>query len=280
MWSHVGGVVPWFNSWTGKRMSVEAPWLALACDWHESAMFDGTTAGQKLAFIAMLCFSKSRGRAGRFTLRASVMCHDFTISEDDLSQMLTIAKEHGAITVDGSVVQFTNWAIYQDPAKRRANLVKRNGFSKSSTTGPGPRTRTRDQDKKRSADACSEPAQTPDAAPPSLTRMEFPVRRRNIREPKTWHLTEAKLVEYQEAFDNLDVLVQLRAALQWVRDNPTKRKTARGMPRFLGAWLARTSDSGRARPRGQTDDVADLQRAFGGAADKVLGDDTNAKGGE
>ena len=122
-------------------MSVEAPWLALACDWHESAMFAGTTAGQKLAWVAMMCFSKSRGRAGRFTLRASVMCHDFTLDADDLSRMLAIAEEHGAITFDGSVVQFTNWAVYQDPAKRRANLVKRNGFSKSSTTGP----RTKDQ---------------------------------------------------------------------------------------------------------------------------------------
>lgn len=124
-------------------MSVEAPWLALACDWHESEMFEDATLGQRMAFIAMLCFSKSRGRAGRFTLHEAPLCRDFKIEVADLRRMIELAQEHGCIEFDGSVVQFTNWAVYQDPAKRRANLVKRDGLCKSSTTGP--RTRTKDQ---------------------------------------------------------------------------------------------------------------------------------------
>lgn len=62
-----------------------------------------------------------------------------------------------------------------------------------------------------------------------------------------WRLTELKLKEYQESFPSLDVLQQLRVARQWCIDNPTNRKTARGMPAFLTNWLSNAQNK---RPRG------------------------------
>jgi hypothetical protein len=62
--------------------------------------------------------------------------------------------------------------------------------------------------------------------------------------PAEWRLRESKVAEYAEAFPGVDVLVQCRKALQWIRDNPTKRKTARGMTSFLGRWLGREQDRG------------------------------------
>lgn len=56
---------------------------------------------------------------------------------------------------------------------------------------------------------------------------------------KTWTLHESKLREYEETFDTVDVRRQIRLALQWIRDNPTNRKTARGMPRFLNNWFSK-----------------------------------------
>lgn len=58
--------------------------------------------------------------------------------------------------------------------------------------------------------------------------------------PGTWDLLPSKLDEWSAAFPGLDVLAECRKALQWLRDN--RRKTARGMPRFLYSWLARTND--------------------------------------
>lgn len=123
-------------------MSTHAPWLALACDWHESEMFKGTTAKQKLAFIALLCFSKSRGRAGRVTLRPHTLCSEFGITEADLAEMLKRAVKHGAIEIDGSTVRFVNWSKYQDPSQRKGSLVKDGSFrKKSATKDQGPITR-------------------------------------------------------------------------------------------------------------------------------------------
>lgn len=82
---------------------------------------------------------------------------------------------------------------------------------------------------------CSEP---PKAAASEPAALVFDC----VGEPKTWDLTETKLAEYRETFPGIDALAECRKALQWTRDNPTKRKTAKGMTRFLGSWLARAQD--------------------------------------
>lgn len=70
--------------------------------------------------------------------------------------------------------------------------------------------------------------------------------------PKTWGLTVAKVTEYQQTYTGVDVLAECRKALQWCRDNPSKRKTAKGMPAFLNRWLEKAQNSGggtRGHPR-------------------------------
>ena len=64
---------------------------------------------------------------------------------------------------------------------------------------------------------------------------------------KAWTLSEEKLQEWQSVFPDLDVLAALRRARQWCIDNPTKRKTAAGMPRFLNSWLGTAQDNGESR---------------------------------
>ena len=58
-----------------------------------------------------------------------------------------------------------------------------------------------------------------------------------------WHLSEVKLNSYLEAYKGVDVERELRKAAQWLIDNPQKRKTARGMPRFLNGWLTRAKST-------------------------------------
>lgn len=59
---------------------------------------------------------------------------------------------------------------------------------------------------------------------------------------KTWPLTEEKMAEWVEAYPGMDVKAELRKAVQWLKDNPTKGKTSRGMPAFLGRWLSNAQD--------------------------------------
>lgn len=68
--------------------------------------------------------------------------------------------------------------------------------------------------------------------------------------PREWTLTSAKLAEYTETFPGVDVLAHCRIARQWCVDNPAKRKTAKGMAKFLGGWIERNQNRGSANGRG------------------------------
>lgn len=70
--------------------------------------------------------------------------------------------------------------------------------------------------------------------------MEFPTRTQD----KPYILLESKLNEYKMHFPNKDVMAEFNAALQWLIDNPTRRK--KSVPRFLTNWL----NSKRNQPQG------------------------------
>lgn len=72
--------------------------------------------------------------------------------------------------------------------------------------------------------------------------LKFPVV--GAQAAKTWDLMRSKQLEYAEAFPGVDVSVQCRVALQWCRDNPTKRKTPANMAAFLSRWLADEQNKG------------------------------------
>jgi len=61
--------------------------------------------------------------------------------------------------------------------------------------------------------------------------------------PKLWHLNEKQVTEWIELYPGVDVLAECRKALAWVKSN--RKKTARGMKRFLNGWMGRTNDSQR-----------------------------------
>lgn len=69
-----------------------------------------------------------------------------------------------------------------------------------------------------------------------------------VGQVKEWQLRESKLSEWNESYSGaVDVLSECRKARQWLMDNPARRKTANGMPRFLGAWISRAVNSNRCR---------------------------------
>lgn len=59
---------------------------------------------------------------------------------------------------------------------------------------------------------------------------------------KEWTLPQFKFDEFIEAYPNLDMTGIMTDARQWCRDNEAKRKTAKGMTRFLGSWIQRSND--------------------------------------
>jgi len=63
-----------------------------------------------------------------------------------------------------------------------------------------------------------------------------------VGKPTAWNLSEAKIQQYRETYPGIDVLAQCREARQWLIDNPSRGKTARGMAAYLNRWLSKEQD--------------------------------------
>jgi uncharacterized protein YdaU (DUF1376 family) len=66
-----------------------------------------------------------------------------------------------------------------------------------------------------------------------------------------WSPTAEMMREWSNTYPSLDVAQQIRIARQWLIDNPKRRKSAKGMRRFVGSWLSNASKSVR-KPSSKT----------------------------
>ena len=74
--------------------------------------------------------------------------------------------------------------------------------------------------------------------------------------PNAWRLTPSQLDEWRTLFPSLDLLAECRSALAWVLASANRRKTARGMPKFLVGWFGRAQNAnGRRYGSGGTESV-------------------------
>lgn len=69
-----------------------------------------------------------------------------------------------------------------------------------------------------------------------------------LSDGRTWTPPAAKIAEYRQSFPGLRLDAELRAAVQWCRDNPAKRKSAADIERFVGGWLIDATQKGRVDP--------------------------------
>ncbi|MEP6651800.1 MAG: hypothetical protein ABJA82_00485 [Myxococcales bacterium] len=76
-------------------------------------------------------------------------------------------------------------------------------------------------------------AQTTPPEPPVLT---FPC----AGKISSWGLTTTQVAEWQESFPAVDVMLESRAALAWVKAN--QKKTYKGMPAFLVRWFGNSQN--------------------------------------
>lgn len=190
--------------------------------------------------------------------------------------MQTVGWAQDAPEGDGVILPkfFIDHNVPLTPAeKQRAYRERKKEAERVTETLPsdGNKTVTREEKRREekniastNVDACSEPAE-PASKPSSPAVVLFDV----CGKTKTWPLTEAALADYQSAFPHLDVGGEARKAALWCRNNPERRKTAKGMARFLQSWLERAQNGRRPDstpspeyrlPELTEDDVADIGR--------------------
>jgi hypothetical protein len=85
--------------------------------------------------------------------------------------------------------------------------------------------------------SCTE---TPSVSVPDEVIFSFPC----DGTPAEWELTRSQEVQWSQLFPSLDVLAESRAAMAWILADPARKKTAKGMKRFLVGWLGRSQNRG------------------------------------
>lgn len=61
-----------------------------------------------------------------------------------------------------------------------------------------------------------------------------------LKDGSRFHISQNHLNEFVDAYPSVDVREQILKMSQWLKSNPTKRKTRNGIMRFVNAWLSRS----------------------------------------
>lgn len=97
----------------------------------------------------------------------------------------------------------------------------------------------KEQETEKSKTISSEPIKS--ASEPVIALVTLPCVGKDVNQ---YAVTEEQVSDWKKCFPGVDVIAQLRHMLAWLEANPTKRKTSRGMPRFIVSWLGRQQDRG------------------------------------
>lgn len=92
-----------------------------------------------------------------------------------------------------------------------------------------------DKDKEIEKDICPEQASGPED-PPIIT---LP-----LNTGEEYGIFQHDIDTFAELYPAVDILQAMRGMKGWLITNPTKRKTKRGIGRFINSWLAREQDKG------------------------------------
>ena len=84
-----------------------------------------------------------------------------------------------------------------------------------------------------------------------------------------WDPEDADIIQWQKAYPAVDVFAELAKMESWLDANPSRRKTPKGIKRFVDLWLSRAQDKGGSSPiqvegkktirqRSNLDDLTDI----------------------
>ena len=65
-----------------------------------------------------------------------------------------------------------------------------------------------------------------------------------LNDGSSYEVTQSEINEYSELYPAVDVAQEIRGMIGWIKANPTRRKTRRGIKRFMNSWLSRAQDQG------------------------------------
>ena len=109
-------------------------------------------------------------------------------------------------------------------------------------------------DKDRDKDSINTISPEPDKSAPDPSGIKLPLN------DKTYYDVPLSDIElWKDTYPAVDVEGELKRMIAWLESNPTKKKTRRGITRFINSWLSRTQDRGGSRTGQQAQTPTDIE---------------------
>ena len=64
-----------------------------------------------------------------------------------------------------------------------------------------------------------------------------------LKDGTLYEVEQTDLIMWKETYFNIDVIQQFREMYAWLVSNPSKRKTKRGIKKFINFWLSNSKPS-------------------------------------
>lgn len=233
----------WLSDMALKRCSLAAKglWADMMCYMHSGNPYGYLTVGGRAITVAELARMVGAPVAETRKLLTELEAAGVPSKTDDgvyVSRRMVRDERNRAARAAGGwkSLQHPNVPRPKEknaaPEGRGEGLLE--GYPSPPSFGRSPSSSSSSSREVQPSAVCAEPLR--DSSPAFLT---FPTVGKG---PKSWVLTHAMVSEWATAYPNLDVPLQCRRALEWIKANHAKRKTARGMPAFLVGWLNRQTD--------------------------------------
>ena len=71
-----------------------------------------------------------------------------------------------------------------------------------------------------------------------------------LNDKSEYPIFDKDIVAWKELYPNVDIVQELRKMKGWLNSNPTRRKTKKGILKFVNSWLAKEQDKGGYRGYG------------------------------
>ena len=219
--------------------------------------YDGKCAnihGHRYRLVAMfqsetLCAEgQARGMVADFhTIKAALkeLAEEFDESVEIVKETLDYLKENNMISINENldcfipeVLDHTGSECYSAERMRRHRANKRVSHcdtdvtkSDSCVTGSD---EEKELEKELEKNICSEPKAVSEPSGIKIT----------LNDKSFYDVPAEKIVFWKEVYPAVDIDQELKKMTAWCDANPTRRKTRRGIEKFINSWLSREQDKG------------------------------------
>ena len=237
-------------------------YLKLKDDFFESdsmILLENMKDGYLYSNILLKLYLKSLKDAGRLMLNGRIPYNSQMIASVTRHQVGTVEKALNIFEDLGLIELLDNGAIYmldiqnfigesstEADRKReyRARIEteragQKDGQMSAKMSGQNSldirdRDKDKDKDRDRNSIICPEPKLSPDKSGILLP----------LNGGSLYDVPLSKIEEWSAAFPAVDVKQELLKMITWLNSNPERRKTSRGINRFINTWLSKEQDKG------------------------------------